>query len=88
MIADMKKAWDRGDRKYVIPPGTYAINEPMPCCPGSTIDGGGKVTLHCAVLCLVEYHPAAGGGWMSGTMPPFDDDIDIWNMNEDQFKQP
>lgn len=85
LIADMKKAWDRGDMKYVIHPGTYAISEPIPAPFGSTVDGDGKATLQCSALYIAEWHPDANGGWISGPMPPFDDDysgLAVWGEDE------
>ena len=56
LIADMKKAWDRGETRYVIPPGTYWLSEPVPVACGSSADGMNKVVLHCPVLnYFVEY---------------------------------
>lgn len=35
LIADMKRAWDRGDTQYIIPPGAYNVYGPIPI-PGKT----------------------------------------------------
>jgi hypothetical protein len=79
LIADMKKAWDRGDMKYVIHPGTYAISEPIPVPSGSVVDGENKVVILAPCLnYFIQYPQVPQKSW---------DDPDVWNMGENAFQQ-
>ena len=80
LIKDMKKAWDRGDMKYIIPPGTYAISEPFPLKRDSLTTGENKVTLVVDNTLYVEEYPPV-------EQPVEQPDLDVWNMGENAFQQ-
>ena len=57
IISQAKAAWDRGDKEFIVPPGTYNIYEPFPVGVGCSLEGNGKVTLNCPCFNFFTAYP-------------------------------
>lgn len=76
IIAQAKAAWERGDKEFIVPPGTYNIYEPFPVGAGCSLEGRGLVILNCPCFNYFTTYPP---------LPPSDDyafPSAIYNWNQ------